>query len=85
MYNEKPHTLASAAETGYLQFKEQVPFQFENKISAVQCKMKAIFIQLLTPLELRWTILLTPHILFECKFDFSEILRFEGYCKELPY
>ncbi len=26
----------------FLQFKEQVPFIFENKISAVQCEMKAL-------------------------------------------
>ncbi len=64
MYTEKPHTLASAAETGYLQFKEQVPFQFENKISAVQRKMKAKLIKLLTPLKPRWTIPLTSHIFF---------------------
>jgi hypothetical protein len=29
-----------AAETVFLQFKEQVPFNFENKISAVQLEWK---------------------------------------------
>jgi hypothetical protein len=33
---DKPHILASAAETGFWQFKEQVPFNFKNNISAVQ-------------------------------------------------
>jgi hypothetical protein len=33
---DKPHILALAAETGFLRFKEQVPYNFKNKISAVQ-------------------------------------------------
>jgi hypothetical protein len=33
---DKPHILAQASETGFLQFKEQVPFNFKNKTSAVQ-------------------------------------------------
>jgi hypothetical protein len=32
----KPHILALAAENGFLRFKEQVPHNFKNKISAVQ-------------------------------------------------
>jgi hypothetical protein len=32
---DKPHILALAAETGFLRFKEQVPLNFKNKISAV--------------------------------------------------
>jgi hypothetical protein len=27
---DKPHILAKAAETGFWQFKEQVPFKFKN-------------------------------------------------------
>ncbi len=37
---DKPHILASATETGFLQFKEQVPFNIKNKISAVQWEWK---------------------------------------------
>jgi hypothetical protein len=37
---DKPHILALAAETGFLQFKEQVPLNFKNKISAVQWEWK---------------------------------------------
>jgi hypothetical protein len=33
---DKPHILALAAETVFLQIKEQVPLNFKNKISAVQ-------------------------------------------------
>jgi hypothetical protein len=33
---DKPHILASAAEIGFLRFKEQVHLNFKNKISAVQ-------------------------------------------------
>jgi hypothetical protein len=32
---DKPHILPLAAETGFLRFKEQVPLNFKNKISAV--------------------------------------------------
>jgi hypothetical protein len=37
---DKPQILAEAAETSFLQFKEQVPFNFKNKISAVQWELK---------------------------------------------
>ncbi len=37
---DKPHFLAYAAETGFLQFKEQVPFNFKNKKPAVQWERK---------------------------------------------
>jgi hypothetical protein len=37
---DKPHILALAAEPGFLQFKEQVPHNFKNKISAVQWEWK---------------------------------------------
>jgi hypothetical protein len=33
---DKPHILALAAETGFLRFKEQVPHNYNYKISAVQ-------------------------------------------------
>jgi hypothetical protein len=36
----KPHSLASAAGTAILQFKEQVPFKTKNKISVVQYERK---------------------------------------------
>jgi hypothetical protein len=29
-------------QNGFLQFKEQVPYKFENKISVVQCKRKTL-------------------------------------------
>jgi hypothetical protein len=32
---DKLHILALAAETGFLLFKEQVPFKFKKEISAV--------------------------------------------------
>jgi hypothetical protein len=32
----KPHVLAEATETSFLQLKEQVLFNFKNKTSAVQ-------------------------------------------------
>jgi hypothetical protein len=35
---DKPHILASAAETGFLLFKVQIPSNFKNRISAVQCE-----------------------------------------------
>jgi hypothetical protein len=38
---DKPHILALAAETVFLQFKEQVPLKSKNEIAAVQCKRKA--------------------------------------------
>jgi hypothetical protein len=34
---DKPYIFSQAAETGFLQFKEQVPFKFKNIILAVQC------------------------------------------------
>jgi hypothetical protein len=37
---DKPHILALAAETVFLRFKEQVPINFKNKISAVQWEWK---------------------------------------------
>jgi hypothetical protein len=37
---DKPHILALATETVFLQFKEQVPFNFKNKISVVQWEWK---------------------------------------------
>jgi hypothetical protein len=37
---DKPHILAQATETGFLQFKEQVLFKLQKKISAVQCERK---------------------------------------------
>jgi hypothetical protein len=33
---DKPHIFSSAAETGFLQFKEQIPFNIKNKISVAQ-------------------------------------------------
>jgi hypothetical protein len=38
---DKPHIFAQAAKTYILRFKEQVPFYFENIISAIQCLIKA--------------------------------------------
>jgi hypothetical protein len=38
---DKPHIFAQAAKTDILRFKEQVPFYFENIISAIQCLIKA--------------------------------------------
>jgi hypothetical protein len=37
---DKPHILAYAAETSFLRFKEQVPFNFLNKMSPVQWEWK---------------------------------------------
>jgi hypothetical protein len=37
---DKPHILAFATETVFLQFKEQVHHNFKNKISAVQWEWK---------------------------------------------
>jgi hypothetical protein len=37
---DKPHILALAIETVFLRFKEQVPHNFKNKISAVQWEWK---------------------------------------------
>jgi hypothetical protein len=37
---DKPHILAQAAETGFLQYKEQVPLKLRNKKFAVQCEWK---------------------------------------------
>jgi hypothetical protein len=39
---DKPHILALAAETGFLQFKEQVPLKFKKEISAVQCEREEL-------------------------------------------
>jgi hypothetical protein len=33
--------LAEATETGFWQYKEQIPFNFKNKISAVQWESKS--------------------------------------------
>jgi hypothetical protein len=33
---DKPHILASAPETDFLQLKEQVPLKFENERSEIQ-------------------------------------------------
>jgi hypothetical protein len=65
---DKPHILALATETSFLQFKEQVPFKLKNKISAVQCKRKTFrLIPLLTPVDSRWTIPLSNSNLFLLK------------------
>jgi hypothetical protein len=49
---DKPHILAYAAETVFLQFKEQVLFKLKNKISAVQCRRKTFrLIPLLIPVD----------------------------------
>jgi hypothetical protein len=54
---DKPHILALAAETGFLQFKEQVPLKFKKEISAVQCERKTFrLISLSTPVNFRWTV-----------------------------
>jgi hypothetical protein len=37
---DKPHILAKAAETVFLRFKEHIPLNFKNKISAVQWEWK---------------------------------------------
>jgi hypothetical protein len=37
---DRPQILALAAETGFLRFKEQVPYNFNNKISAAQWEWK---------------------------------------------
>jgi hypothetical protein len=42
----KPHILALAAETGSLRFKEQVPFNFKNKISASSMCMEDLSIDI---------------------------------------
>jgi hypothetical protein len=44
--------LALAAETGFLRFKEQVPHNFKNKISAVKGEWKTS----MTPVSFRWTV-----------------------------
>ncbi len=54
---DKPHILALAAETGFLQFKEQVPLKFKKEISAVQCERKTFrLISLSTTVSFRWTV-----------------------------
>ncbi len=56
---DKPHILTYAAEIGFLRFKEQVPFNFKNKISAVQCERETFrLISLSTPVSFQWTVLL---------------------------
>jgi hypothetical protein len=37
---DKPHAATSAVETGFMQCKDQVTFKFEQKMYAVQGKMK---------------------------------------------
>jgi hypothetical protein len=54
---DKSHILALAADTGFLQFKEHVPFNFKNKISVVQWEWKTSrLIKLTTPISFRWTV-----------------------------
>jgi hypothetical protein len=54
---DKPHILALAAETGFLQFKEQVPLKFKKETSAVQYERKTFqLISLSTPVSFRWTV-----------------------------
>ena len=54
---DKPQILALAAETGFLLFKEQVPFKFKKEISAVQCERNTFrLISLSTPVSFRWTV-----------------------------
>jgi hypothetical protein len=54
---DKPHILASAAETGLLRFKEQVLSKLKNIISAVQCERKTFqLIPLSALVDSRWTI-----------------------------
>jgi hypothetical protein len=51
---DKPHILASAAETGFLLFKEQVLLKFKKEISAVQWERKIFqLISLSTPVNFR--------------------------------
>jgi hypothetical protein len=51
---DKPHILALTAETGFLKFKEQVPFKFKKEISEVQCERKTFrLISLSTPVSFR--------------------------------
>jgi hypothetical protein len=51
---DKPHILALAAKTGFLQIKKQVPLKFKKEISAVQCERKAFrLISLSTPVNFR--------------------------------
>jgi hypothetical protein len=58
---DKPHILASAAETGFLQFKEQVPLKFKKEISPVQCERKIFqIISLSTPVSFCWAVPLSP-------------------------
>ncbi len=59
---DKPHILALAAETGFLLFKEQVPWKFKKEISAVQCERKTFrLISLSTPASFRWTVSLNRY------------------------
>jgi hypothetical protein len=54
---DNPHILASAVETSFLLFKEQVPLKFKKEISAVQCERKTFrLISLSTPVSFRWTV-----------------------------
>jgi hypothetical protein len=62
---DKPHILALAAKTGFLQFKEQVPLKFKKEISAVQCERKTFrLISLSTPVRLHWTVPLTRQVVY---------------------
>jgi hypothetical protein len=54
---DKPRVLASGPETVFLQFKEQVPLEFKNKITTVQCERKAFRLRpLLAPVSFCWTV-----------------------------
>jgi hypothetical protein len=41
---DKPHILALAPETGFLQFKEQVPLNFKNKSGSMGMEDLLIYI-----------------------------------------
>ncbi len=43
---DKPHIWALATETGFLLFKEQVPFKFKKEISAVLCEKEDLLIDI---------------------------------------
>ncbi len=55
---DKPHLIVlSHWNCFFLLFKKRVPLIFENKMSAIQCWMKAYqLISLYTPVKSRWTI-----------------------------
>jgi hypothetical protein len=48
---DKPNSLALAAETGFLLFKEQVPLKLKKEISAGQCKRKTFRLISIVPLN----------------------------------